>query len=119
DVAVAEGRRAEDVLAVERGSAKKATGTAAKHHPCRPARLTTQPVEKVVGAVLTSDPDISPVGHLYEIGRRSEIKVAFVRVALTRPDHPPDTSGVRVECKDAAVIGRQRLFLTIGCAKED
>jgi len=39
--------------------------------------------------------------------------------SLSRPEHPPETSGVGVERKDAAVIGRQRLFLAISRAEED
>jgi hypothetical protein len=46
DVAIAKGGRAEDVLAVESGAAKKSSGAAAKYNPRCPARSASQPVEK-------------------------------------------------------------------------
>src|SRR5262245_37231517 len=97
---------------------KKPPAPPAKHNPCRPPRPPTQLIE----------------GNRYRLCPRSrniacqplrsnwatlQNQSRIFGVALARPEHPPETSGIGVERKDAAVIRRQRLFLAISRAKED
>src|SRR3954469_4801107 len=84
-IAVAKRCGAENTSSIKGGATEESPDFTTEHHAGGPNLLPGGPVQQIVGSIFPADADGFVLICFNKVRRRSKIKIALIRIHLTRP----------------------------------